>query len=94
MPPARSLRAAGWAFRSVHIGFVFVRADVRVKEWRAYEGRERTQKEDQWKTPCPQFRAPASVLPSERGAFERPARKRRNQVNIEVENVFAMWWRT
>src|SRR5437016_13172991 len=34
--------------QAVHVGFVFVRADVRVEEWRVYEAKKRSQKEDQW----------------------------------------------
>ena len=39
--------------QAVHVGLVFVRADVRVKEWRVYEVKKRTQKEDQRKHVSP-----------------------------------------
>ena len=57
--------------QAVHVGFVFVRADVRVEEWRVYEGKERTQKEDQGKhRGIPNSAHLPAFSPASQGPFE------------------------
>src|SRR5438046_10379586 len=63
--------------QAVHIGFVFVGADMGVKEWRVYEGKERTQKEDQGKhRGIPNYAHLPEFSPASQGPFEGPPQRR------------------
>src|SRR5690349_10802090 len=77
--------------QAVHVGLVFVRADVRVKEWRVDEATKRTHKENKGKhsriADPAQFPA---LSPSSESAFERPSKQgeENHDDHGEVENVF------
>ena len=76
--------------QAVHIGFVFVGADVGVKEWRVYEGKERSQKEDQGKhRGIPNSVHLPGFSPASQGPFKGPPQgsEDNHDDNREVENV-------
>src|SRR6266403_1214224 len=78
--------------QAIHVGFVFVRPDMRVEEWCVREATKRTHKKNERKHGCIADSAyfPAFSPPAE-GPVKRPTKHGEENCddNGEVENVFA-----
>src|SRR6266576_3101186 len=88
----RLRKAVGLSARvqAVQIGFVFIGADMGFKVWRVYEGKERTQKEDQGKhRGIPNYAHLPEFSPASQGPFEGPPQRSEDDHDDsrEVENV-------